>query len=240
MAVQGFEFLTVDPIARQKALTGKSRISDEEFVKRFGYGISTLFGRGNARSDPNDAIRRRLTVTERAAYDRALWGDFREATFEEAVHSEDFQRLGGCTKQATDTVLGGAAVLAALQDKLAELDKRVASDRRMVTATERWSACMRDAGYRYAKPDDIEGDILERFRAIAGVGIRAGATLPPDPGTSYDPTALAELQRLEVKVANTDIACRKRYIAPVESVVRPPYEAQFRMQNGKLLAHVRR
>src|SRR5438876_12178061 len=52
MKAQGFEYIPADPLAQRAALTGKSRMSDEEFLKQFGYGISTMFGRGNEQSDP--------------------------------------------------------------------------------------------------------------------------------------------------------------------------------------------
>jgi hypothetical protein len=239
MKAQGFEYIPVDPLAQRAALTGKSQMSDEEFLKQFGYGISTMFGRGDARSDPNDRIRKSLTEADRAAYDRALWGDNPGATFAEAVDSGHFDQLGGCTRQATESVLGGAAVLATLQRKLDELDQRIAQDPRMVAATEKWSSCMADAGYRYAQGDDIDGDLLRRFQAIVGVGVRPGASVPPSPGTSYDRAALAALGREEVKIANTDQACEKREVTPVESVVRPQYEATFRQQQKDLLARVR-
>ena len=72
MSAQGFEYTPVDPFARQQAITGKARMTDEEFLKQFGYGISTLFGRGGD-PDPNDRIRTGLPAADRAAYDRALW-----------------------------------------------------------------------------------------------------------------------------------------------------------------------
>ena len=240
MAAQGLEYRTFDPLARLQALTGRGKIDDADFVRRFGYGISTLFGRGNSTSDPDEEIRRRLDPSERAAYDRALWGERRGATFEEAVLFDHFGELGGCTKQATEVALGGTAVLAQLRRVLAGLEARIAGDRRMVAANARWSACMRNAGYRYSEASAIQGDILQRFRSIAGVGIRAGATLPPDPGTSYDPMALAQLQRFEVKVANADAACRQRFVTPIEAAVRPQYETAFRRQNRELLARVAR
>ena len=57
MKAQGFDYVPVDPFAQQQALTGKARITDEEFTRQFGYGISTLFGKGNQQSDPNERIR---------------------------------------------------------------------------------------------------------------------------------------------------------------------------------------
>jgi hypothetical protein len=45
MKAQGFDYVPVDPLAQQAALTGKAKLTDEEFLEQFGYGISTLFGR---------------------------------------------------------------------------------------------------------------------------------------------------------------------------------------------------
>jgi len=239
MSAQGFEYTPVDPFAQQQALTGKARQSEDEFIEQFGYGISTLFGRASRQADPNEAIRRSLTATDRAAYDRALWGDNRGATFADAVDSGHFGELGGCTKEASEAIFGGGPVLAALVSKLDELDGNILEDQRMVRANEKWSACMAERGFRYAEPDDIDGDIERRFTDVVGVGVRPGATAPPDPGTSYDRAALAALQRDEVKVANADHECEKQEITPVELVVRPQYEEVFRKENRALLVRVK-
>jgi hypothetical protein len=239
MKAQGFDYVPVDPFAQQQALTGKARLSDDEFIKQFGYGISTLFGRGGGQANPNDRIRKSLSSTDRAAYDRALWGENPGTTFAEAVESGHFSQLGGCTKQASEAVFGGGAVLAELVGKLDELDSSILQDQRMVKAQEKWSACMLEKGYRYQDPGDIDGDIEKRFRALVGVGVRPGATAPPDPGTSYDRAALAKLQSEEVKLGTADLECEKREITPVELVVRPQYEKTFRQQNRALLVRVR-
>jgi hypothetical protein len=238
MKAQGFDYTPVDPFAQQQALTGKARLTDEEFIEQFGYGISTLFGRAGAQSDPNERIRRSLPSADRAAYDRALWGDNPGATFAEAVDSGHFAQLGGCTKEASEAIFGGGAVLAALVQKLDDLDGRILEDQRMERAEEKWSECMLEKGYRYADPGDVDGAIEERFGSIVGSGVRPG-TSPPPPGASYDRAALAELQHDEVKVANADLACEQREITPVELVVRPQYEKAFRQENNRLLVRVR-
>ena len=107
----------------------------------------------------------------------------------------------------------------------------------MVKATEKWTACMLDKGYRYEEPDEIDSDLEERFKAIVGTGVAPGTTTPP-PGTSFDRAALTELQREEVRIANADLDCEKQEIEPVEHKVRPQYEEQFRNQNQRLLARV--
>jgi hypothetical protein len=239
MKAQGFDYIPVDPVAQRTALTGKARMSDEEFTKQFGYGISTLFGRGNAQSDPNDRIRKSLSTADRAAYDRTLWGDNAGATFAEAVDVGHFDQLGGCTKQATETVFGGTAVLSNLQKKLDALDERILADQRMVKAIEGWSSCMSKEGFRYTDPEEIDGDLRKRFESIVGVGVRPGAAGPPNAGTSYDAAALTNLQHDEVKIANADLKCEKQEITPVENKVRPQYEAEFRQQNRQLLSQVK-
>jgi hypothetical protein len=239
MKAQGFEYIPVDPFAQRAALTGKARMSDEEFLKQFGYGISTLFGRGSKQSDPNDRIRKSLSAADRAAYDRAVFGESPGLTFQEAIDNDRASELGGCTRKATEDVFGGPTVLASIQGKLDQLEERITQDQRMVRAAEKWSACAADKGFRYDEPEDIDADLIKRFESIVGVGVEPGATVPPDPGTSYDRTALVALQRQEVIIANADLECEKRHITPVESVVRPQYESAFRKENRGLLARVR-
>ena len=101
-------------------------------------------------------------------------------------------------------------MLASLQRKLDGLDEQVLEDQRMVKAIEKWAACMTEQGYQYEDPEEIDADLLKRFESIVGVGVTAGATVPPDAGTSYDKAALADLQREEVKLAQADRRARSR------------------------------
>jgi hypothetical protein len=239
MKAQGFDYVPVDPLAQQAALTGKAKLTDEEFLEQFGYGISTLFGRGSPQADPNERLRKSLGSADRSAYDRALWGESPGLTFAEAIDSDAATELGGCTKKATEQVFGGAAVLAKVQGKFDELEERITQDQRMVRAVERWSKCMADDGYRYEEPEEIDTDMIQRFRSIAGAGVQPGASAPPVAGATYDRSALAGLQREEVRIARADLACEKRHITPVELEVRPQYEESFRKQNRTLLSQVK-
>jgi hypothetical protein len=241
MKAQGFDYVPVDPFAQRAAVTGTSRLSDEDFLKQFGYGISTLWGRGGAQADPNQKLRASLGPADRRAYDRALWGENPGATFQAAVDSGDFTKLGGCTRKATENVFGGAQVLTQLQGKLDQLDERILEDQRMVRALEHWTACMAEAGYRYEDPDEIDGELTKRMEKIVGplpgpfaTGPAAGQKPVP-----YDRAALAELQREEVAIARADFACEKKEIAPVEAIVRPQHEAQFRQRNQALMGQVK-
>jgi hypothetical protein len=239
MKAQGFDYVPVDPLAQRAALTGKARMSDEEFLEQFGYGISTMLGRGAPQSDPNERLRKSLGAADQAAYDRALFGDNPGLTFAEAIDNDAADELGGCTKRATDAVFGGAAVLSSLQSKFDELEERINQDQRMVRAVEKWSACMAERGFKYEEPEQIDEDMITRFKAIVGQATQQGATVPADRNAPYDKGALAALKREEVKAARADLACEEREITPVELEIRPQYEEQFRNRNTKLIEQVR-
>jgi hypothetical protein len=241
MKAQGFDYVPVDPVAQRAALFGSSRLSDLDFAKQFGYGISTLWGHVSATADPNQRLRASLSPADRRAYDFALGGDDSGATFASAVDTGDFSKLGGCTKQATERVFGGAQVLSQLSAKLDQLEERIFQDQRMVRAVEKWSTCMANAGYRYEEPEAIDTDLYKRTEAIVGPVPGQFAT-GPAPGVKpppYDRAALAQLQREEVSLAVTDYSCEHKFITPVETTVREHYQNQFRQQNQNLIAQVK-
>jgi hypothetical protein len=241
MKAEGFDYVPVDPVAQRAALLGSGRLSDEDFIDQFGYGISTLWGRGGAQADPNARLRASLGPADRRAYDRALWGENRGATFTDAVDRGDFTKLGGCTRKATEKVFGGAQVLTQVQGKLDSLDERILEDQRMVRAIERWSRCVAAAGFRYDEPEAIDSDLFARMEKIVGPvpGQFATGPAPGETARSYDRGALAGLQREEVAIARADHRCELKNITPVENVVRPEYEAQFRRQNAQLLSQLK-
>jgi hypothetical protein len=241
MKTQGFDYVPVDPAAQIAAVTGSSRLTDAEFTRQFGYGISTFWGRGGAQADPNAQYRRSLSPADQAAYGRALYGENDGATVDEALDSGDFSKLGGCTRKATEAVFGGTQVLTQLQSKLDDLDERINADPRMVRALEKWTSCMAAAGYRYEEPDDIDSTLMRRTERVVGPLQGKFATGPAGGGRmpAYDHVALAALNRDEVATARQDLACEQKYITPVESVVRPQYEARFREQNRSLFRQIK-
>ncbi|HEY3187830.1 MAG TPA: hypothetical protein VGJ70_10170 [Solirubrobacteraceae bacterium] len=241
MKSEGFDYVPVDPVAQRAALFGSSRLSDLDFAKQFGYGISTLWGHVSATADPNQRMRLSLSPADRRAYDRALGGDNPGGTFAAAVDTGDFTKLGGCTLKATERVFGGAQVLSRLSGKLDQLEERIFQDQRMVRAVEKWASCMSGAGYQYEEPEAIDSDLFKRTERIVGelpgqfaTGPAPGVKPPP-----YDHAALAALQRQEVAIAVADYNCEHKYITPVEEVVRVHYQNLFRQQNQSLIAQVK-
>jgi hypothetical protein len=244
MRAQGFQYTPVDPVAARAALTGKSNLSDEEFQAQFGYGIATLYGRASPQSDPNGKVRQSLTPADQRAYDAALSGGKPEQTFFRAADTGDFSQLGGCTKRATDKLLGGTRLVTTLQRKLDELDDSILEDQRMVRASEAWTRCVRDkTGATYEDSEAIEIDVTKRLEAIVGT-LPAGEPAPgafasAAPAETYDPAALDELRRLEVELSNADVTCEEKHIVPVEDKVRAEKERVFREANADLLRTVK-
>ena len=235
MKAQGFDYVPVDPIAAQAALTGRSSLTDTEFEQLFGYGISTFYDRGTQGSDPNQRTRQSLSEADRRAYDRALFGENPGETFFLAVDTGDFTKLGGCTKSAADKLFGGSELLTTLQRKL---DEAIVQDQRVVKAHEQWSECMRNAtGSTYEDSEAVEGQVLERFRAIAGPNVAPGAVAPAR--ASYDSVALDELKRREVELSKADLACEEKHVTEIEETVRNEKEARFREENADLLTQVK-
>jgi hypothetical protein len=111
----------------------------------------------------------------------------------------------------------------------------------MVRALEHWTACMAKAGYRYEDPDEIDADLTKRMERIVGPIPGPFATGPASghKPLAYDHAALAKLQREEVAIARADYACERKEITPIESKVRPQYEAQFRQRNQALISQVK-
>ena len=218
MKSQGFDYVPVDPATLRAAMDSNSKpsgLSDAEFRKQYGYGISTLYDAQllqsqNSQSEPNKKIRDALAPADHAAYDQALYGGNSSATFASALDSEDLTGLGGCTKQAVDTVFPASEIKLLRQNPNSQdaVGELALQDPRVVEAVRSWSACIRSAGYSYAKPDEIKTDMQARLGAIVGA---ASQTLPvgTDPATAktYDQAAMAALQKLEIAVATADFAC---------------------------------
>jgi hypothetical protein len=234
MKAEGFDYVPIDPVAQLTAMFGTTDLREQE--KQFGYFVSTLYGRTRTQADPNERIRLALSRAERLVYDRVLGGDDPGATFQDAVDTGDFTKLGGCRRKAVEAEFGGTEMLMRIQERLDQLDERIVADPRMVKAVEKWSSCMARPGFRYTDPDAIDTTLLKRLETIVGPVAGKFVTGPPpgDTPRPYDHAALASLQHEEMATWRADTACERRYIVPVETVVRAQYEAEFRRHNAAL------
>lgn len=240
MRAKGFEYTPVDPAAQRAALVGSATLSEEDFEKQFGYGITTLYEqrRREATSGPNAEYRASLPAPQRTAYDQALYGQNIGSSFAVAVDTGSFGELGGCTKQATEQAFGGAQTLTTLQAKLDDLDARIDADARMVAAYKEWASCMREAGFGdLQKPDEVDAVLERELEDIVGPNTEVGVGAPGS-SPDYDRQRLAALQRKEVAMVKADIECEEEHIEKVEEKVRKEYERAFAETNADFLKSV--
>jgi len=224
MSEAGFEYIAADyDTVREGMLAEKSLpgLSEEEFIDQYGFGISTLYtGLGPQAADAtnpatiglgeqNVRIFNGLSAADQIAYNRALFGEYIDATFAVTLEAEDFSRTGGCTRAAVEQVFSADQLTLAYNNPL---DDIVARDPRMITALEAFANCIRESGFDYNNPDDVENDIRTRLDAITG-------GQPPEALSSESQAALAELQGLERAVGAVTFDCEEEIIIPVEEQI---------------------
>jgi hypothetical protein len=101
-----------------------------------------------AAADPNGPYIASLSRSEWRRYSLALAG----------VPDADDQSAapaGGCIEEAYDAVPGVFAAYNALREPFERMQRRIATDRRVVAAERRWSLCMQSLGYSYRNPREL-------------------------------------------------------------------------------------
>lgn len=213
----GFEYRSFTPPPTARESMG---LSDEEFRKQYGFGISTLIDRQPApqrRADPNARAAAELGGSRQEAYLRAATG------CEEQV----FRRLG--------PPAGGGPVSGPVDDPLqnlvADAAAKAEADPRIATAKRRYQACMAGRGFRAASGEGITGQISDRAAPFVQAyqarvdQVRASGRDPARVKLAdvLDPAqraALAKLQRYELEAAAADAACGSLLYPIVDQVHR--------------------
>lgn len=220
----GFEYVAADyDTVRQGMVADKSLpgLNEEEFITQYGYGISTLYtGLGPQASDTNTpakiglgernvGVYSNLSPADQVAYNRALFGENQDATFAVALEAEDFSRTGGCTRAAIEQVFPAEQLSISYANPL---DALIEQDPRMVAAFGEYADCIREAGFDYTHPEQIEADIRSRLEAITGGD-------PLDALSADATAALTELQGEERAVAGVAFGCEEEFLTPVEEQI---------------------
>jgi hypothetical protein len=223
MREQGFQYIAADyntvraGMAADKKLPG---LSEEEFVSRHGFGVSTFYtglppqlsseysparvGLG----DRNVQIFRRLSPADQVAYNRALLGDDVNATFAVSLEIEDLSNTGGCTRKAIEQVFKPEQLKSTHYNPQ---DALIRNDHRMKAALAFWRREMKKAGFDYGHPDEIEPDLRNRLRALTEGGKLPVSKMSPD-----QITALRKLQEFERAVAIKSFTMQQEVLDPVE------------------------
>ena len=226
MADQGFQYMAADHntvragMSADKSLPG---LSEEEFVSRYGFGVSTFYsglppqlstGYNPARvglGDRNVQIFRKLSSADQVAYNRALLGDDVSSTFAVALETEDLSRTGGCTRKALTETFKPEQLKASHYNPQ---DALINKDPRMKAALESWQREMKKAGFEYGHPDEIEPDLRNRLSALTEGGKLLVSKMSAD-----QKTALRKLQDFERLVAAKSFKMSEDVLKPVEEKI---------------------
>jgi len=228
MSEQGFKYVAADYKTVSAGMNADKMLpgipdSEEKFIEKYGYGISTVYSgqppqlaKGYSPDrvglgERNTQIFKNLLPADQVAYNRTLLGQNTGATFAVALELENLSLTGGCTKKAVDQVFQ--------QDKLKgtyrnPLDTLIDKDPRMKSALRKYTEEMRKAGFDYKHPDDVESDIRERLKTITN-----GGTILVEKMSPQQLVALKELQGYERKIAMENSKLEEEIVAPVEQKI---------------------
>jgi hypothetical protein len=223
MSEQGFQYIAADAntvragMSADKSLPG---LSEEEFVSRHGFGVTTFYtglppqlstDYSPARvglGERNVQIFRKLSPADQVAYNRALLGDDVSSTFAVALEIEDLSRTGGCTRKAIAETFKPDQMKASHYNPQ---DALINKDSRMKSALAFWQREMKKAGFDYGHPDEIEPDLRNRLSALTEGGKLLVTRMSAD-----QKTALRKLQDFERAVAAKSFKMQEEVLTPVE------------------------
>ena len=223
MREQGFQYVAADHNTVQAGMTADKRIpglSEDEFVDRYGFGVSTFYtglppqmstDYSPARvglGERNVQIFRGLSPADQVAYNRALLGEDVFSTFAVALETEDLSRTGGCTRKAAAETFQPDQLKASHYNPQ---DAFINKDPRMKAALAFWQREMKKAGFDYAHPDEIEPDLRNRLSALTEGGKLLVTKMSPD-----QKTALRKLQDFERSVSVKSHKMHEEVLTPVE------------------------
>jgi len=223
MRAQGFEYVAVDYETVRRGMNADKMLpglEEEEFIARYGFGISTLYtGKAvqltTGYSPAKMGLGRRnlqlfmgLSAADRVAYNHALFGESTDATFAVGLETESFARCGGCTLEAIGQVFEPKQLEASYYNPK---DALINKDPRMREALRKWSAAIRKEGFDYDHPDQIELDVQARLDAITGASTIPVEALSPD-----SLAALEKLQDYERRVSVINFKLEEELIELVE------------------------
>ena len=223
MRAQGFDYIAVDYITVRRGMAADKRLpglSEEDFIAKHGYGVSTLYtgaapqlasGYSPAQvglGERNVDIYKNLSPADQVAYNRALLGKDAGVTLAVGLERESFSGCGGCTHQAIEQVFDPEQLETTYYNPM---DAMINEDPRMKAALREYAAKMREEGFDYSHPDEVESDLRDRLDAITDGGSIAVAQMSPE-----RLTALRDLQDYERRVALVDFELAEEIFDPVE------------------------
>jgi hypothetical protein len=226
MREEGFEYVAADHNTVRAGMAADKRLpglSEEEFVRNYGFGISTMYtgqppqlatGYSPAKiglGERNVQYFKNLSPSDQTAYNRALLGENSGATFAVALEVQDFSTCGGCTRKAVEQVFKPEQLKSSYYNPL---DAAINNDRRMKSALRYYASEMRKMGFAYNHPDEVESDLRARLAALTHDG-----SIPVEKMSAEQRAGLKELQDYERAVAAKSFKLQEEVLGPVEEKI---------------------
>lgn len=226
MRKEGFSYIAADYNTVRKGMSADKRLpgmSEEDFVKQHGFGVSTLYtgeppqlAKGYSPGkvglgERNVEIYKKLSAADQVAYNRTLFGENTGATFAIGLETENFSMTGGCTRKAIEQVFKPEQLKASYYNPK---DALINKHPRMKSALRFYAAEMRKAGYTYNHPDEVEADVRARLAALTNGGTVLVGNMTPE-----QKAGLKQLQEYELRVAAKNIQLQQEVFDPVEEQI---------------------
>lgn len=188
-----------EPIEVPQALADRQELGELGFAELHGFGITTIAPETFRSGGGDDTI---------VDYARSLDQETRDAFYENMGVGED-----SCERRALDATASLPEVEAVrlYGEASSEIDDRVRADPRIVEANGDYAACMAEAGFDAASPDDAATQANEAFvRFLSETAI--GGSSEPDASfvDQLGADSRAELDRLreqEIDLAVQSLMC---------------------------------
>ena len=215
MGDAGFEYVPADVDTVELAMSAvrvEPGYTRDEYKAEFGYGTTTRSDnpvKDIALGPQNQRIIDDLPETDRAAYERTLFGEDTGATFAFTLDEELFDSTGGCTREAIEQTFTAEQLSGAYVNPK---DILVGDDPRMVEAQANWALCMQEDGFDYLDQDDVIEELEERLEALLDGG-------EPEDLDGPRLEQLQELQAEEIAISLLDVECQIDHIDDVEQLV---------------------
>jgi hypothetical protein len=223
MREQGFEYIAADYGTVRSGMSADKKLpglSEEEFVSRYGFGVSTFYtgkppqlatsyspakvGLG----EQNVENFRKLQPADQAAYNRALLGENLNATFAIALETENLSQTDGCTRKALEKTFKPDQLKV---NHYNPQDALINKDQRMKSALRYYQREMKKAGFDYDHPDQVEPDLRAQLNALTD-----GGKILVEKMSADQRSALKKLQEYELAVARKSFQLQEEVLTPVE------------------------
>ena len=185
----------------------------KEYAEQYGYGMidgpEPPSSEPSAAPHPNDVFVATLSETEKATYEKDLWGytSQDEVASEDDEATDDDEAAASCTGKADAQVGDSFAAMEAVYDdpqhaELLSSLERIWTDAdqapSVLEAKADWASCMADAGIDDAPdPDALYVALLDQLGGLNGDG-----------DGEPDPSVVAEFKKQEIRTAVADHECR--------------------------------